>query len=201
MMLSRRERMIAIATGVTLVLAGLYQFVVQPLLEARAQTQAAVVEAQLRLDRAQRLFSTSRRMNRRWGEMTGARLARNASEAESQLLNAVREWEQDSGLTLASFRPERSGEKEKDFMKMTFRATGTGSMSQVARFLYRIHTAPIPVRITDLTINPRREATDELAVSLGISTIYLPGDSPRPAPPPTGAGTAAQASSEGRWLP
>ena len=49
-------------------------------------------------------------------------------------------------------------------------------MSQVGRFLYRIQTATVPVRITDLTINSRKEGTDDLAVQLGIATIYLPPD-------------------------
>ena len=75
-------------------------------------------------------------------------------------------------MTLSSLKPERT-EKEKDFFKITFRATGGGSMAQVGRFLWRIETAQVPVRVTDVTITSRKPGTDDLAVQLGIATSYL----------------------------
>ena len=170
MAFSKRERFIGIATAAVVGVLALDRLAVTPLLAQRAQ---------LELDRANRVFSTSRLASRKWKELSGTSLKTDASEAESQILNSVREWAQDAGIALSSIKPERA-EKEKDWDKITFRATGTGSMNQVARFLWRLRTATMPVRITDLQIGSRKEGTDDLSLQLGISTIFLPPDANKP---------------------
>jgi hypothetical protein len=55
-------------------------------------------------------------------------------------------------------------------------------MGQIGRFLYRLQTANIPVRIVDMTINSRRDGADDLAIVLGVSTIYLAPEPEKPAP-------------------
>ena len=123
---------------------------------------------------------TSQLASRKWSEISGHALRADASQAESQLLNSVRDWAQEAGMSLSSVNPLRSNEKEKDFYKTTFRATGGGSMAQVGRFLWRIQTSTIPVRITELTINSRKDGADDLNVSISIATIYLPPESEKP---------------------
>ena len=103
-------------------------------------------------------------------------LSRDESLAEGTILNDVRDWAQEAGMNLSSFKPERLPEKESDFYKISFRATGSGQMSQLARFLNRIQTATIPIRITDLSITSRKEGTDDLSISVGLATIYLAPD-------------------------
>jgi hypothetical protein len=69
-------------------------------------------------------------------------------------------------------KPDRI-EKEKDFSKITFRATAKSNVKQLASFMYHIQSSTIPVRITDLTVTSPKEV-DDLTVSMGISTIFLP---------------------------
>jgi hypothetical protein len=63
-------------------------------------------------------------------------------------------------------------------------------MRQVGTFLYGIQSASIPVKVTDVQLNSKKEGMDELAIQLGISTVYLaPEDkNPKPAAAGTGAG-------------
>ena len=56
-------------------------------------------------------------------------------------------------LWLASIKPERT-EKEKDFQKLIFRATGTGGMAQVGRFLHHIQAADMPIRANEIKVLP-----------------------------------------------
>jgi hypothetical protein len=89
-------------------------------------------------------------------------------------LHNVRDWASEAGLNLASVNPQRA-ERERDFQKLTFRATATGGLGQIGRFLYKIQNASMPVRITDLSISSHgREGNDDLSLSLAIATIYLP---------------------------
>jgi hypothetical protein len=110
------------------------------------------------------------------------------------MFHALREWSQESGFNLSSMKSERP-ETEKQFQKILVRATGTGSLSQVARLLFRIQTANIPARVVDVQVTSRKEGTDDLALTLGVSTLAL-------APSPAGStGSASQAPSTGRPAP
>jgi ribosomal protein L22 len=182
--MSKRERYAAIAAAAVLGILLLDQVLVTPLLARWSDADAQIQLAASDRERAARLIVTSKRANRTWDEMIGQQLRRDASEAESQVLNSVREWAQEAGMTLSSLKPERT-EKEKDFHKITFRATGGGSMAQVARFLWRIETATVPVRVTDVTITSRKPGTDDLGVQLGIATSYLAAEPTERAARPT----------------
>src|SRR5215471_6590221 len=72
---------------------------------------------------------------RNWSSMSGGHLRRDESEAESGMYTNIRDWAAGAQLSLASVKPERAPEKEKDFYKLTFRVTANGSMGQIGRFL------------------------------------------------------------------
>ncbi len=163
--------MIAIATVAFVVLLGVYFWILTPLLDRKDSLNAQITKASQDLKDADYVFATQKRKNLHWATLSATAVKREAPEAESQVLNSLLEWSRDAGLTLSSLKPERT-EKEKDFQKVTFRATGQGSMSQVSRFLHRIQTATIPIRVTDLAISTHKEATDDLLLQLGVSTIY-----------------------------
>ena len=78
---------------------------------------------------------------------------------------------------------------------MTFRASATGTMAQIGNFLFRLHTSNVPVRVTEMTLAAHKEATDDLTVQLGISTIFLASDTDKPIRP-AAAGAAAGAPRE-----
>lgn len=192
MTLNKRERLIGIAAGAVVGLLLLDQVLVTPLLARWRDADDRIELATAQRSSADDLIFTSERANRQWARVIGGQLQHDASEAESQVLNSVREWAQEAGMSLSSLKPERT-EKEKDFYKITFRATGGGGMSQIGRFLYRIETATVPVRVTDVTITSRKPGTDELGIQLGIATSYLAPEAIEKLAHPT---TAAPASRE-----
>ena len=186
MVMSKRERYIGIATVAVVAILALDRVVVTPLIERKSDLDTKLVSARDDMEAANRLLSTSRRLQRDWRDITGAavrnpndrKLKVTEADAESQILNAIGEWAQGSGFTVQTTKRERT-EKEKDFVKLTYRVTATATMRQVGEFLWRIQTAAVPVRITDIQMNSRKDGSDDLAVQLGIATIYLP-------PPPDG---------------
>jgi hypothetical protein len=168
--LSKRERFIGIAAGTLLAIFMVQYVIVGPLWERKTQLSARIAEAKDQRERDDRLLETAKRAEKYWGDMSARRLPRDSYEAD-QTLNNLSDWAQESGVSLSSVKPERT-ERDKDFYKKTFRAAGSGSMSQVGRFLYRIQTANGAARISDVTLNSRKEGTDDLSISVGVATIY-----------------------------
>ncbi|HOW69975.1 MAG TPA: GspMb/PilO family protein [Phycisphaerae bacterium] len=184
MVLSKRERYIAIATVAAVGILGLDRFVLNPLVSKNSQLNLQIDSCEQQLEKARRLFKNSRRKSQAWAQMQSNGLRRkDAAEAEGLVLNRIRDWAQDAGMSLSSVKPERT-EKPMAFGKITFRATGTGGMTQISRFLGRLKDADVPVRIGELQITARKEGTDDLSLQLGISTIYLSPETEKDRPIP-----------------
>src|SRR4051812_21991345 len=179
MILSKRERYIVIGTVVVVGVLALDRLFLTPLIERRQETNANILLESERAEKATAMVSNRSRVSRKWNELSGSSLKIDGANAESQIIRAVNDWAQDAGLNVSSVKPERAEkekikDKETQFMKITFRANATGNMAAVSRFLYRLQTSKVPIRVTDLSINTRRDGVDDLSLDLGISTIYLP---------------------------
>jgi len=168
--MSKRERYIGFATLGVLGVVFLQWVIVGPLWERKAQLDASLADLSTRRQQDETLVATADRAARYWNDLSSRRLPRDVYEAD-QMINNLSNWAQESGLSLSSVKAERT-EKDKDFYRKTFRAVGGGGMSQVGRFLYRVQTASVPARITDLTLSSKKEGTDDLSLSVGVATIY-----------------------------
>lgn len=172
MVVSKRERYIVIATSIVVGLFALDWFIIEPLLARKSELDAAIATSRQKTNRAEHLLVTSRRAAKEWDQMVQGGLKKNASEAESQVLHNVRDWAQDAGMSVSAVKPERT-EKDKEFIRTNFRATGVGGMSQISRFLWNLQNSDIPIRITDMQIASRKDGTDELTLQIGMATTYL----------------------------
>jgi hypothetical protein len=177
MVLSKRERLIILATAIVVAMLVLDRYAVTPLLEARevleAQKQVLVAD----LARAGALLARKHQTQPKWKEMLAGGLQSDPAEAESQILHAVRNWSMEAGLRLSSVKPERLPEKTA-LPEIAFQAVGTGSMSAVSRFLWRLETAKVPIRVKELQVGARKEGTDDLTLQVRLSTLYLPAERP-----------------------
>ena len=176
MILSRRERYIVIGTVAVVGLLALDRLFLTPLIEKRQFIDERMRQASEEMTRADGLFTNRTRVNRKWNEMSATTLKIDGSNAESQIIRSVGDWALEAGLNLSSVKPERA-EKEKQFMKITFRANATGNMAAISKFMWRLQTSKVPVRVTDLSITTRHDGIDDLSLDLGISTLYLPPES------------------------
>ena len=181
MFLSKRERFIIAATVIIVALLVLDRYVVSPLLEC-CDRAAALKESKLAdIQRGQDLLARNREIGPKWREMIAGGLKRDPAEAESQILHAVGDWARDAGLKMSSVKPERMPDK-RSLQEISFQAAGTGPMNAVARFLWRLETSKVPIRIKELQLGSRKEGTDDLTLQLRLSTLYQAPEPPAPSP-------------------
>jgi hypothetical protein len=61
-------------------------------------------------------------------------------------------------------------------------------MYAVSRFLWRVETAKVPIRVKEMQLGSRKEGADDLTLTLRLSTLYqapqpiLPTEAAAPAP-------------------
>ena len=182
MVLSQRERYVAIGFGVVVVLAILNWVVLSPLLEwsdtIKKQTDAA---QQIQSDDA-RLSHKLVQLTKVWNDMMKNGLKTDVSEAQSQLSHAVSEWAAQSGVNITSTHSEAPTlvDQKSGFTQVIFQVTGTGTTSGVAKLLYQIESAKIPIRIDNLRIGSKKDGADDLEIQLNVSTLTMPTTPARP---------------------
>src|SRR5665213_1136146 len=108
MILTKRERYIAIATGALVGLLLVYFVAVGPYIDRRSQIAAEVDSARSDKDKADLLFRQQIKMRKVWNEMISGGLSSSQSDAESQLQLALNDWSRDCGVTVSKLKDERS---------------------------------------------------------------------------------------------
>lgn len=173
MVVSKRERMIGIITVIVLAILVLDQFVFEKLLDAKDRLEGEKAVKAEELHKKTGKIRQAAEDRPRWNQMRNEGLLTDSSRTETQIYNNLNAWAREAGLNPPPALKSDRTEKEKDFYKLTLRATGNGGMSQISRFLWHIQTANIPVKITELTISSRKEGTDDLALTMSVATAYL----------------------------
>ncbi len=171
MVLSKRER---IAALVTLVVVGALladKLALTPALKRLQQVENRKQELLAQINEAQNLFERRRLMERKWKAMLSDGL-QNDAEVESRIVRALDKWSQATRLTLTSVKPERLA-SDKGLKEITFVVAGRGRLEAVARFLWQVETAELPVKIKDLQLGSASEVGDSLSLQLRLSALYL----------------------------
>ena len=179
MVLSKREKYIAIGSAAAVAILVLDYFLVEPYLAQRDAIQTEIDATTASQNDAADTLQKKHKLEKVWAEMQSGGLKSSESQAESQVLNAVLKWADESGVALQALKPERSTEEDK-FQVISFTITGEGSMAQVSRLMWAMETASIPVRVNEMQINPKREGVDDLSVRLNFSTLCMPPDTGKP---------------------
>ena len=183
MALSKREKYIAVGTGLAVAVLAVQTLVVSPYVARSTALDHDIDDLTKQKHEMEDTFSRQRRLRPVWADLKKGGLSADLSATDSQTANALYYWAQSAGVATESLQPDRSS-TENQFLVSGFRFTGTGRTPAVAQLLWDIETANIPVRLTEVQVAPHKEGTDDLTVQLSISTLtQQQADAPTPKPP------------------
>ncbi|HEY8751501.1 MAG TPA: type II secretion system protein GspM [Tepidisphaeraceae bacterium] len=187
MVLSQRERYIAVGLGAVLVLLILWQVVYSPLENWSSQISTDKANAIKERDDTAKLFKDQVALLKVWDEMQKAGLQNAPGDAQNKLGQAVTEWAMQSGVSVSNWKANQTTmvDPKAGFVAAGVQATCSGTTSGIAKLLYQIEVAKIPARLHGMTISSKKEGTDDLTVILDLSTLCLvPPTQVSPAPTP-----------------
>lgn len=168
---TRRERLIAMALGLLLSLWALDQWFLEPILQARQETDRRLTRNENEQAKANRLIAQGRSAQRTMNTLRQNGLFSDASLAENQMLSAIRQWAFRAGLKLSSIRPDRAV-ASLAMRELVLEVNAEGSMRSITDLIYRLETASFPLRIRELKISARTEDSDDLSLQLRVSTLW-----------------------------
>jgi hypothetical protein len=188
MALSKREKLIAIGVGLAAVVFAGDRYVLTPYVEARKDVTNDLTTTSGKLREARNRLARARRMDRDWRDMeSGAGgVKTDQSAAQLQVLEAAGDFAREAGVNLTSRTPQPENRTDRTQV-LRLHAIGTCNMASAARLLWRVETAPIPLKVDELTLSSTKPGTDDLAINLMVSTIWVkppdPKDAKGAAPP------------------
>jgi hypothetical protein len=184
--LSKREKYIGIGAMAAVALLGINSLIVGPYFDRTAALQEDKRAAAKTLGDNQNLLRLQRSKQAEWNQMLSNGLQADDSTAQSRTQQMIQTWTRVANINLESINSEHVSTQKGPFQvinfSLDFNTSGPDSMRQIARFLWSIESARIPIRLNDIKIQATREGTDQLNVKLVVSALYMP---------PTGQSAAA----------
>ena len=174
MVLSKRERLIAIVTMAVIMIFVFDRYLWTPVMEARRDVILERQNLITEMQRAERIFKQRNRVKDDWNEMKNGGLYSDASATESGVLNAIGSWAQDSGLTLSSIKPEHE-KGEGEMKEIIFNLACSGNMNSVSQFLWQVEESTLPLKIMEFQLGSREEDGREMSLQLKLSALYIVG--------------------------
>lgn len=188
MILTPREQNIAKITAAAVGILVAYTVVIAPFFENLSTTSRQLKDEQAKLDQSKKVIRREQELKKDWDSIK-VNLKDNRNAAESQAQEGVNGAGEDLRVKIDSFKNDRNTQENK-FDVINFHVTGRSSISQVARMVYYMEIAKIPIRINTVQFVPRAEGTDDLQVTMNISTLSIaaatPTENRSPVPVTTG---------------
>ncbi len=185
MVLSKRERQYAIGAGALLGGLLLYSTVISPFFERQTK------KANTTNHRNHETLRFQRELRPAWDEMR-THLTADESAAMSQASSDILKWGREVRVNVTAIKPDRTVTENK-FVVSSFHVTASGQMASISRFIWALESAPVPLRVHEVQLKPKKEGTDELEVQLSVSTLSLPADATDAAPNSSNKTTVSRA--------
>lgn len=166
-----RERMLLIAVAICLGVLGLDRWVITPLSDLWTERSKKIEELKQSVSKGNQLIAMEKSWNSRWREMQEQGRTKDLAATENELMRAVNNWAAASRLTVTSIKP-RWIEEEK-CRKLEVRASTTGTMDTIARFLYELECDTQPLKVEDLDISAPNDKNLTLNCEVRFTRLVL----------------------------
>jgi len=176
--LSKREKYIAIGAIGAVVLLGINSLVIGPYTDKLGALDDQETTAKKTLSDDTLLLHKQQSLRSDWQEMLASGLQADDSIAQSKTQQALQDWARAANINLEALSSEHVATQHGPFQvidfSLDFNSSGSQSMRQIARVLWSIESASVPIRLNDMKITTTREGTDSLDVKLIVSSLYMP---------------------------
>ena len=171
MALNKRESMLAWGVGSIVLIFLADVMIIEPYFAQRRKLEELRNSDASESDAVFQLHRDETRLKAKWADRRTDGLAGDPKDAERQVLGALKDWAGETGVVIASVKPEYIDSK-KELREINVQVSASGQNESMIKFLFKLQTARFPVRVTEMQIGSRNDSED-LALQLRISTLYL----------------------------
>ncbi len=168
---NRQRTLVLVTVAALAVLIG-DRFVLGPLVQTWKARTDRLATLRKQVAEGEVLLQRDRTLRDRWSAMRTNTLPAEPSAAENTLLKAFDRWSQESGVGIASIRPQwkRDGN---DQITIECRADAFGTLASLTRFLFLLEQDPLAVRVESLELSTHDAQGQQLTLGIQVSGLVV----------------------------
>ena len=168
----RRKKYLAIGAALCLLVLILDRTLLSPLLSGYQEQGRRVQLLTTEVAKAENAADYAARWRQRVDDYRRNALPHDRSAAENEVIQCLREWEERAGVDLVSMRTQWQ-DADDTWPVLDVRLAGKGQLETIARFVYAVETANLPLRTRQLSVSASASAggVQELSMSLHLQAI------------------------------
>lgn len=168
----KRQRLLLVVAATCVGLLGLDRLVLGPYVTAWRDRAERLASLSLKVERGRVLLDRAEALQQRWSNLQRDSLPADRPQAEELVLRAAAGWAREAHVYFTSLNPQwREGER--DSVLFECRASLSGGLEQIARFLHAMETDPLPVRIEECRLAADDEQGRRLTLNLRFTGLLL----------------------------
>lgn len=165
-----RQRWLVIIAGAAVGLFLLDRVILGPYLAAWRDRSEQIAALETQVTRGEALLGRGEALEQRWELMRRQALPTDRSTAEDEVLRAAARWARESRVNFTSLTPQwRQVDPTHELFDC--RASISGGLGEVARFVYELERDPIAVRLDELQVAADDDRGRELTVALRFTGL------------------------------
>ena len=172
MQIKNRQQILIAGAIAVVVLFAADKIILTPLTSLWSARSKEIKRLQSDVISAKSLAKQEPNLRTRWNEMRRNTLPDDPSAAEQQLLKSFERWSRETGLKMTQITPQRHDGD--DYSTLQCRVEATGSLNNVAQFLYAMEKDPMALRFENIEISSHDAEGQQLSIGLQVSGLILP---------------------------
>lgn len=173
---NRQKMLLIVAVGCVLALIG-NSLMIDPLLKSWKERSDRIAKLKSDVAQGAALIEREAVIQSRWDSMRTNTLPANTSQAETEFLKTFNRCAQDSGITVAAYRPQ--WKQNDDYTTYECRADINGNIETLSRFIYELEKEPLGMKVESMEIATHDDKGQQLSLGIQISGLLLTGQ-PQP---------------------
>jgi hypothetical protein len=171
---SKKEKQIFIAVVSVIGAYVLYNVAESYYFDPMDQLASSIKTDKNKVDANDFVLAQQSHLSKVWADMQTHGLKSDETGAEAQLGSALDVWSSEAGLDGPADLRLDPPHNEGVFPVISYTVKVSGSTKSISKLLWALETATIPVRVTNLQINPQPEGSDSLQAHIEVSTLSMP---------------------------
>jgi hypothetical protein len=169
MKIENRQQVLSAAAIAVVALLLLDRVVITPMIGGWKTRAGDIKSFEEKIAKGTKLIERGDHTRAKWENMKKNTLVEES--AEQKLLESFQRWSDESRISVSSLQPSKR--IEEDHISEECRASLSGSMSSLTRFLYAMEKDSIGLKVESLEVTSRDENGRTLSVGLTVSGLIL----------------------------
>ena len=172
MKIENRQQILIVLTIAAVGLLAADKLVVAPLTNVWKERSKEITRLRAQVSEGASLMKRERAIRAHWDEMRTNTLPNNQSLAQEQVLKALVNWSQESGVSINGNTPQWKSDAD-EYKTLVCRVDASGSLWTLSRFLYDIEKGPLGLKLESLDLSSHDNNGQQLTLSLQLSGLAL----------------------------